>query len=99
MAETDPELIALLQRGDKIPLADLATLNQEQLDALRLLALAQIGFDPKTPAAARVAALRDLGNGQEPGTGTGTPDPGSMDLDAIDAELAALSGTRPPVPQ
>ena len=84
MAETDRDLASLT-------LDEIAALPAEQFEILRRAALAQIAFNPKEPAAARVAALKDLAPGE--GTGNRGPenDPGTMSLDDIDRELASLN--------
>lgn len=70
---------------------EILAMSPTQLDRYRLAALAQIAFDFRVPAAARVAALKEL----KPGTGepgTGDQNPGNLSLDEINSELERLTG-------
>jgi len=90
VAKLDPELIAILEAGSAPSFEALAKLSNVQLEKLRLLALLQIALDPKAPSAARVAALKSVQDGeQERGSQGQETDPSTMDLDAINRELAS----------
>ena len=88
MAQVDTEE---LPNPADLSLQDILKLGDAQLDKLRLAALAQIAFDPRAPAAARVAALKELGETPKSQQDQGDGDPSSMTLDDINAELAGLT--------
>ena len=90
MAALDPELIAILDAGTAPTFQQLEALSLLQLEVLTRLALLQIALDPKAPSAARVAALKGSQEREPDPKKAGSQDPGSLHLDAINAELACL---------
>lgn len=64
--------------------------SRQQLEAEINVALAEIGLSKTHPAAARVAALKQLSDNLKTGTEQGMGDPSELDMASIEKELAQL---------
>ena len=66
----------------------IATYSRQQLEAEINAALAEIGLGKDNPAAARVAALKQLSDNLKTGIAADITDPAELDLAGIERELA-----------
>lgn len=87
MARSDKEMAGM--KPELTP-ETIKSYSRQQLEGEINTALALIGLDTSQPAAARVAALKQLSDNLKSGTVAELGDPAELDIAGIDRELAQL---------